>query len=237
MWYFISWDNDGAWEHVERIEDSGGGYNYEEGITNYWGSMLHQRMLKSETLRNKFYEKVDYYYSQLTREKIQPLVENYKAVVKKYLFSMPDAGHAEVAESEYDIVTGTILDEIEYNYQMFKESTTRPMPFYINLPTIVDGKLYFSWDNSYDLGGLGLSYTIEVARDYNFQQMLHTESGITVPGFSCDMLDNGQYFYRVTVTNSTGKTQTAMEKYQDINDLKHYGVMPFFVENGNIVAG
>ena len=39
-WYFISWDNDGAWRYEDDIvyREEGSGYNYTQGITRYWGA-------------------------------------------------------------------------------------------------------------------------------------------------------------------------------------------------------
>lgn len=236
-WYFISWDHDGAWDHIGRIEESGGGYNYFEGITNYWGAILHQRVLKSESLRAKLDKKIEYLRKELSREKLLKLVEKYKAAVEPYLYSMPDIKHAEKTQKEYQTSVKSMVDEIEYNYEMYKESLTRPMPYYVSLPEANGKTLSFEWDNSYDFKNEALTYTFELSRDYNFKTKITGKTGIIIPNMSVPMLPDGQYFYRITVKNKSGRTQTAMDYYQDINDKKHYGVIGFFIENGRVLPG
>ncbi|MDD2362373.1 MAG: CotH kinase family protein [Oscillospiraceae bacterium] len=236
-WYFIPWDNDGAWNHIGRIEQSGRGYNYFEGVSNYWGAVLHQRMLKSEILRAKLDEKIEYFRKELSKEKLLKMVDNYRKVVQPYLYSMPDIEHAEKTEKEYPAAVRSMVDEIEYNYNMYKESLKHPMPYYVDLPAVNGDKLRFAWDNSFDFNNEVLEYTFELSKDYRFKTTINKESGIILPEITVPMLPDGQYFYKITVKNESGETQTAMDYYMDINDIKHYGVVGFYIEDGIVFAG
>lgn len=44
-----------------------------------------------------------------------------------------------------------------------------------------------------------------------------------------EKLATGQYFFRVTATNSSGKTRPLMEIYEGEDEIKRYGVRCFYV--------
>jgi spore coat protein H len=118
---------------------------------------------------------------------------------------------------------------------MYYESIEHPMPFYSNIPVITDDSINFSWDNSYDFDNEILTYTFELASDYTFTDCITSQTDIIIPGASCPLLPDGQYFYRLTVTNESGQDQTALYYYTDINNVRHYGVAVFYVQDGQIL--
>ena len=229
-WYFISWDNDDAWSYGEDLmEDAEMGYSYDRGISNYWGSVLHQRVLKSADYRKKLDDKVNEIRSLITRELLTEKVNLYSAVVKPYLFQMPDNMHAVSTESLYEQILQTIPLEIDYNYQMYLTSLDYPMPFYVASPVLTENGISYAWDPSYDLDGEAVTYTFELAKDHAFTQIISKQEGLVLPQTIGEKLATGQYFFRVTATNSSGKTQTAMEIYEGEDEIKRYGVRCFYV--------
>ncbi len=239
-WYFISWDNDNAWDYMEGITYGGEspGYHYDLGVSNYWGSILHQRVLKSEELRNKLIEKVEELMGLVTRERVSEMVETYSNITRQYLSQLPDQMYAPEDMETFEEIIKTIPDEMEYNYQFFLTSLESPMPFYLTEPTIADGQIIFSWDPSYDFDDEALTYKFELSQDYTFTNTINVQDQLMVPQAFCDILPTGQYFVRVTCANASGMTQTAMEIYEGEDEVKHYGVMSFYVNpDGTIVRG
>ncbi len=238
-WYFISWDNDGAWRYEDDIvyREEGSGYNYTQGITRYWGSVLHQRVLKSETYRRKLDDKINELRQLITREKVAAMVAQYSAVTRPFLTRLPDQMHAPRTIGEYDSILTMIPKEMDYQYELYKTSLTRPMPFYLGMPEPAGGRLMYGWDSSYDLTGEKVHYTFELARDYTFKNILSTQTDLMVPQAFTDVLDPGQYFYRVTAVNESGKTQTAMETYQNDDGQKYYGVFCFYIGADGTIYG
>lgn len=237
-WYFIPWDNDGAWGYQSRYNNTyEPGYNYMEGLSNLWGATLHQRVLKSVKLRQKLLDKIEYFHNELSPQKLDPLFKKYADVVYPYLFRMPDINYSSLKKDAYYSYVKSMAGEIEYNYQMILESLKRPMPFYFNDPEASGNNLIFVWDNSYDFKGETLSYTLQVARDYNFKKIVFELKNSVMPQAECKMLPDGQYFMKITVTNASGKTQTMQQYYEDVNGLKHYGVSAFFIEKGKVIGG
>lgn len=239
-WYFISWDNDAAWSYEEDVvyDNKTADYNYERGVSNYWGSTLHNRVLKSETLRKKLDDKVNELRAVLTKERIADLAAQYADVVRPFLSSVPDAAHAPEKMDAFEEIVKTIPNEIEHNYEMYRISLESPMPFYIDEPSFSNDKTVFRWDTSYDFDGEEVTYQFELSNDYTFSSCISKQDNLRVAQAFTDRLSPGQYFIRITSKNSSGMTQTAMEKYEGTDEIVHYGVVRFNVlEDGTIQYG
>ena len=229
--YIISWDNDAS---LTATEDPITGINsfsgsWEAGISNYWGNTLFQRMFKIKEYRDGLTQVIEILRSEyLTVDRVNELVDTYKTVVKPYVYSMPDILYATLTSEEYDMAANSIAGEIEDNYQAYLESLERPMPFFIGVPEIVDGSLRIVWDPAYDFDNESITYSVEVATDYLFQNMIYSQQNIRVPQVDIDILPEGQYFVRVTATNESGKSQTAFDYYV-VESQKTYGTKCFYV--------
>ena len=234
-WYLISWDNDGA---LMRTENEIKGYSdqssWESGVSNYWGNVLFQRCMKSETFREELDSAIEDLRNKFNRDTIEKMVQKYAAAVKPYVYAMPDVMNAPLTSSQYDQTAAAIPDEIEQNYESYKESLQKPMPFYIGVPLIEDGKLKLNWDVSYDFKAQDITYSVEVASDYQFQNIIYSSYGQVMPEAEMDVSEPGQYFVRVSATNTAGYTQDAFDYYVT-DEGKSYGMKCFYVtEDGQI---
>ena len=109
------------------------------------------------------------------------------------------------------------------------------MPFYIGTPSLRNGVLQLSWDSSYDFNAEDITYTVELARDYQFQQVLYREEHVVLPMVQTAAPRAGQYFIRVRATNASGYTQDAFDYYA-IDTGKVYGVKCFYIQpDGTVV--
>lgn len=239
-WYFISWDNDGAWGYEEDIAYGGeaAGYNYTRGMSNYWGSTLHSRVLKSDTLRQKLDDKVNELRASLTKERISAMVAEYSTVTTQFLSTVPDAVYAPEKMEDYKKILDMIPNEIEHNYEMYRISLDSPMPFYIGEPILTDDKTVFRWDASYDFDGEDITYKFELSKTYTFESYVSVQDDLRVAQTFTERLAPGQYFVRLTATNASGMTQTAMEQYEGMDEITRYGVIGFNVlPDGTIQFG
>ena len=133
-----------------------------------------------------------------------------------------------MTEEQYEQVAAAIPGEVETNYQLYLESLEKPMPFYIGVPVIEDNKLKLIWDVSYDLDAEDITYTVEVARDYLFQDVIYSSENQLLPEMEMDVPEAGQYFVRVRAGNKSGYTQDAFDYY--VTDSgKNYGMKCFYV--------
>ena len=237
-WYFITWDNDGMLARAEYDILKRTTYSeWEKGVSNYWGNVLLQRLLKSEEYRDALDKAIDdLKKNHLTHEKVDALSKRYASIVKPYVYSNPDILTLPLTSEQYDTVVGNVADEIDYNYKLYKESLKKPLPFYIDAPQKKGkNKLILSCQSSFDFNAEPLTYDITLARDMNFNDVILEKKDLTLPVVELDMLPQGQYFLKARVKNESGLTQTAFDYYY--GDLgKLYGVKCFYVDaKGNIV--
>lgn len=229
-WYFISWDNDGAWSSGEdRLFKGLSGYHYEKGVSNYWGSVLHRRVLKSPELRKKLDDKIQEIRALITESTVAAKVREYQKVTQPYLYAMPDAMYEVYDAKRYERVLNTLGQEVEINYQMYLTSLERPLPFFLDAITVEKDAVRFQWDVSFDFDDEALSYTFELAKEYTFKTTLYKQENLKLPQAQTGRLAPGQYFMRVSVRNASGQTQTAQEYYEDQNGVRHYGVRCFYI--------
>lgn len=234
-WYFLDWDNDGSFMRPEyALREFTDQESWEIGVSNYWGNVLFQRCLKSEAFREDLDAAIQDLRSSFTEERLQTMVDGYTAVVKPYLYSMPDRMYAPLTSVQYDKIAATLPKEIEANYQLYLESLKRPMPFYIGVPKTDGTKLALNWDVSYDFDAEDIIYTVEVAKDYLFEDVIFQKQGLVIPEAETELPEAGQYFVRVRAENVSGYTQDAFDYYVT-DEGKHYGMVCFYVtEDGTI---
>lgn len=235
-WYFISWDNDGSLNKTEYATMNRVSYaGWEVGVSNYWGNVLFQRALKSETYRKALDAAIEDLKGYLSKERIDTMAKRYASIVKPYVYRQPDVLNLPLTSAQYDRVVSGLSSEIDLNYNLYKESFTKPMPFFIDTPQKKGDKLVISCQNSYDFNGEPVTYDLQLARDMNFNNLILNQENMTLPVAEVDMLPKGQYFIKMAATNQSGKTQTAFDYYYVDGD-KQYGVRCFYIDDkGNVV--
>ena len=170
--------------------------SWEVGVSNYWGNILFQRCLKSDAFREKLDQVIEELRRYLSEERLEEMVEQYAGVVQPYVEKMPDQLNEPLTPEEYEQVKAGLPKEVEQNYEMYRESLEKPMPFYIGRPVTENGKLKINWDASYDFDAEDITYSVEIARDYQFTQVIYKEEQTLIPEILVDIPDPGQYFVR-----------------------------------------
>ena len=92
-----------------------------------------------------------------------------------------------------------------------------------------------NWDASYDFDAEDITYSVEIARDYQFTQVIYKEEQTLIPEILVDIPDPGQYFVRIRATNESGKTQDAFDYYVT-NTGKQYGMICFYINEDHTVG-
>lgn len=229
-WYIIPWDNDGMLRRTENTVI--GRIDYEEwesGVSNYWGNVLFQRCLKSETFLKALDAAVEDIRTELSEEKVNGYVKTYSNLLKPYIYQGADATYAPLTSQNYDKVVNGINAEIADNYNRYKASLKKPMPFYIGTPTVKGDKCSVEWESSYDFKGEDVTYTFELSQNYNFNKTIVKKDNLAIPTITFDKLPAGQYFIRVTSKNTSGQTQCAFDYYR-LETGKVYGTKCFYVD-------
>lgn len=234
-WYILPWDIDGMLRRTEynlvgRIDYE----HWESGVSNYWGNVLFKRCLMSEEYRKELDDAMEDLRKLLTPELVDSYAKEYAELLKPYVYSSRDLIYAPLTKTEYDAVVNGINDEITDNYNRYKESLKKPMPFYIGVPQATDNGYKVEWEASYDFKGEDITYTFELSNDLNFGTVISKQTDLSIPMASFDKLPEGQYFMRVAAYNESGVMQYAFDYYR-LELGKVYGTKCFYVDGtGNI---
>lgn len=234
-WYFLPWDLDASLTQPERkIMKRVDGGSWQEGITNYWGNVLLQRCLKSESFRKELDDAIQDLRGILTEDYVRELVNRYGEVVRPYLYRMPDRMYAPLTEAEYETVLRQIPGEIEKSYEKYRDSLEKPMPFFIGVPENDNGILRLMWEPAYDLDAETIRYTVELASDYRFQNVIFHAENHLLTDIETPLPGPGQYFVRIRATNTSGWTQDAQDYYVAENG-KNYGIKCFYIHKDGTI--
>lgn len=235
-WYILPWDLDGMLNRTEyKIVDRYDYEHWESGISNYWGNVLFQRCLRSETYRKALDDAMNDLRETFTPELVDSYAKTYSELLKPYLYTGRDLTYIRLTPQQHDAVVGGLNAEIADNYNRYLESQKKPMPFYIGVPQKTDTGYTVQWDASFDFNGEDITYAFELATEYSFENPIVKQTGLAVPMARFDKLPAGQYFMRVQAQNESGQTQYAFDCYL-LEQGKVYGTKCFYVdEQGRIV--
>lgn len=228
-WYFLPWDYDGTFSRgYPRDNDFS---PFQEGISDYWGVILHRRVLMVPAYREKLDKKVREILHIMTPDRLNNMLNVYRSTTEKYVIQMPDIAHLPSTLQDYDMAYSLIPDEPQANYNAYKESIDKPMPFYLGTPEDMKGtgKYRFFWDEAYDFDAEDISYHFEVATDWEFENIISEATFTNIYQVELPKLAPGTYFWRVLATNESGKTQAPFDYYVDSNMIPHYGMKYLYI--------
>ncbi|MCR5607979.1 MAG: CotH kinase family protein [Lachnospiraceae bacterium] len=238
--YFISWDNDGSFldtqyallERSEMNENS-----YEKGISNYWGNILIKKVVKNDTYRQKLIDKVNELKGILTEEKVMGLAKEYAAIVKPYLYRMPDVNYAKLTSNEFDKNLDALYSELENNYNTFMENVNEPMPFFIGKPEATENGINYSWQSAYTFNGELVSYDVEISDDCSFDNIIYGTNNYSGTTYEGEKLEPGKYFIRIKAVNESGKEAYAFDNYKSADKMLHRGMICYYVlDSGEVLT-
>ena len=238
--YFICWDMDASFHvNYRKYRNYTDGSSWERGMTQYLGLVLMERMMKEEKYRNLLSDAVDdLYQNYITPEKVKNLALSYSEIVKPYVYSMPDTTYSKLKDPKvYDEFVASLGEEVSYSYDIYKESLKWPWPFFVSLPTIDLSKneTILSWDSSYNYGE-NVTYDYYLATDYEFENVLYEDHGLSAPMAKIECLAPGTYYLRVTSTGETGYTIDCFDYSVKKTGGKSYGCYCFIVKDDYTVV-
>jgi spore coat protein H len=150
-------------------------------------------------------------------------------VTDAYTLQMPDLYYLRGGISAYEKTYAGLPDEIKINYDLYRESLQSPMPFFLDTPEVMDKSMIFNWGESYDFNAQDVTYKLEIARGWDFQDIVYTESLVNQHSTKIGILAAGTYFWRVTATNEDGKIQYPFDVYIDAEEIPHSGMRVLYI--------
>lgn len=237
-WYYICWDGDAA---LKDYEDSLLGFTWQEGawtkgISNYWGVVLFNRMLRVPEYRQALRDKVELLHAQITPERIAELIAKYRQTVDQFTMSMPDVAGIKATQEQLELIYQNMPYDTDAAYQDILNSFERPMPFYMHDVTSEGDALLLGWDSAYDFDGEFIRYDVQVARDWSFESdtLVYESLGQLDTQALVEMLPPGTYYWRVVATNESGYTQIAFDQVETDSGA-HEGTRRFVIyEDGTV---
>lgn len=227
-WYFLPWDGDGCLLYTEQelVNSNRTEGAWENGISNFMGNVLYNRMLHEKVYRDKLTDRVNELHKLINEDTVRALISKYDAVVRPYTETLPDKAGMITTSAIRDKILEGMPKDVERSYKYYMESLEKPMPFYIADTVVENGKLVFSWDASYDFNGSAITYRMEVATDPGFISGSYVLDEYTKNiHFTSDMLDDGIYYIRVRAYNEKGIEGTSFEQY--LGDKSYDSTRPF----------
>lgn len=227
-WYILPWDYDGGWE-LQR--NKGSIRPYQSGISNFWGSVLHNRYFRSERHVEQLKVKLDELYATyINKDTVKRQLESYKDVVEPFLYREPDIQFLPEQNSDFEEELQIIVNTPERGLQRFLEDLEKPKPFYQHDVERNGDQIEFSWDISFDLQDDALEYEVTVAKDPEMKQIVYKESHLKDNTFSIKELSKGTYYWKVIVSDAAGNWQYSFDSYKDEEGNYYYGMREFEVE-------
>jgi len=229
-WYFIPWDYDDAFFRQERSTYYYSPYKYwEYGVANYWGVVLHNRVLRIKDNRIKLDNKINELMEFMTPGRIEEMLSVYREATEPYIFRMPDLYYLPATKATYDLGYELIPTEVNNNYKLYKLSLQSPMPFFLGTPKIVDDIMIFNWAESYNFDAQDIEYHLVISKDWEFQGIVYESTLLNGLSQEIERLEPGTYFWRVEATNENGFLQYPFDSYLDAEGIQHPGMKYLYI--------
>lgn len=227
-WYFLPWDYDGGWSTSLKIEDRAELSDWQKGLSNYWGAVLHKRFFRDPNNVDDLSKKIEELSKIINKKQTKKFLDEYYPIVSKFVKKSPDKDHLDIKVSDYKKAFYDFLDESDENKKIYYQNIMQPMPFFLNEVKKEDA-YKFEWDASYDIQGDDLSYTFQISKDPSFSKLIVQKKGMTNTTMTIKKLTKGTYYWRVIASDSKGHNRLAFDEYEDDEGTKFFGIMKFVV--------
>ena len=238
IWYLYPWDLDDMFRYDENeLKGSNDYSSWERGVSNYWSNVLFQRCLKSASFRKQLDLAVNDLRQYLSKDRLAGLIKEYREVTDHFVYRDPDKIYNPLNQKEYDEVASKLPLLVDHNYEFYKESLKKPLPFYIGTPETNknDGTLKVMWDASYDFQEENLTYTAVLSKNPDGSDVLGQYTGEWTQT-NMPLPEPGQYFLKVYATNESGFSQDAFDIYAIDSQKKYYGTICFYVNSDGTIG-
>ncbi len=236
-WYYLCWDGDDCLSETENeiLEKEWDTGEWSWGVSNYWGIRLFNRLLRLPSFREALTRKMDALREIITPERVSETVARYRTVTDRFTQSMPDSLYMKADQQTRERIYENLPGDLERGYRHYLDSLEKPMPFHLSDAEVRDSELLLSWNDSYDFDGEFLRYRVQLARDWTFEDPVFEADGLLVTRASLPVPEAGEYYWRVTVKNESGREQTAFDNVVTASG-SHTGMRRFTIGHDGTVV-
>lgn len=251
--YFLPWDYDGAFGFEDQPNEAAAGPLYaqwQKTAANWWGVPLHRRFMQDPKHMAELQLAVSQIYSAyLTSDKILAKTNHYKTLIEPRVTASPDVtrltllpGSPDTAATQWAREADRLATAVTTNHNNFDAALETPMPYWQAAEAVSSAsgqRLRLSWDQSVDLQGDAVTYTVQVAATPTMANpvvdLTLAQVGNEFPTYDLAMLANGTYYLKVSARDSKGNIQLAFDKL-NLPSGRYFGVFAFMVTNGVVTA-
>lgn len=230
-WYFIPWDYDGAWQSSSTKEVRSEIPDWQLGLSNFWGSVLHKRVFKNPQNVEALTKKIEELTTIINPEQTKKLLDEYYPMVSEMVKKSPDKDFLDINISDYHDVYYGMVHASEINKEMYMKNLEKPMPFFLNEYSVSKDEMGFEWDPSFDIQGDEISYTWQISEDPAFTKIIDDRKELIETKLVVKRLKTGIYYWRVIAQDSHGHKQGAFDIYEDEDGEKFFGVRKVIINN------
>lgn len=230
--YFLPWDYDGAFDYYNQVNSRENFQiaDWRLGLANYWSVILHSRFFRDVDNIELLNKRVDELYYELSEMDLPGMIDAYNEAVLPYVTRSPDFRYLYLSTNQRQQEVERLKNILDVNLKRYYDTLERPMPIFLGDPNPLGEYSLFNWDKSYDFQGDSMKYKFELSTTPSFETILY-EDTINFNEISVRGLEPGTYYWRVTVIDSKGHTQIAMDEYIDENNRFFHGVGEFILED------
>lgn len=228
-WYFLPWDYDGAWDSLSKKEQRDPTPDWQVGLSNYWGSVLHKRFFKDPNNVKELSKKIEELTIIINPKQTKEFLDTYYPVIHPFVEKSPDKNYLDINVSDYKDVYYGMTNASEINKRNYYKNLEKPMPFFLDDSVDKKNRRVFSWDASFDIQGDDIFYTFQISTDPGFSNVIHERKRIAQTKVILNQLKAGTYYWRVIAYDTKGNKQTAFDVYEDDDDTKYFGVKKIIV--------
>lgn len=238
-WYYICWDGDGALQYYEDVllENAYSEPEWTHGVSNYWGVVLFNRLLRTPSFREALKEKVEQLHEVISPERIAELIAKYRQTADQFTTVMPDAVNMKVTREQQEMIYRNMPYDTDTAYEYIMHSFEQPMPFYLGDARVDGGVLALEWDAAYDFDSEFVRYDVQVATDWDFadEKIIFQSRGQLDTMAYCALPQADTYYWRVTARNESGYEQIAFDQVNTSTGA-HGGMRCFVIdEDGQVI--
>lgn len=226
-WYILPWDYDGGWELQRRKSSI---RSFQNGISNYWDSVLHNRYFRNPEHVEQLKAKVKELSASINEEKISELIKQYEKTVEPFLYRDPDIRFLPNLNTQFQNELQVLRETPKRGMERFLADLENPKPFYQHDVVQEKGKTILSWGLSYDIQGDDIVYDVILARDPQLQNLVKTETNVKMNKLEVEGLKSGIYYWRVVARDSHGNEQGSFNYYLDVEDEVHSSIRELEVQ-------
>ncbi|WP_108669036.1 CotH kinase family protein [Peribacillus acanthi] len=227
-WYFLPWDYDGAWDW-EKQQQNMSAVTWEEGVSNYWGVVLHKRFLKDQRNVDELSQKIESLSKIITPSQTKEFLDHYYKIVHPYVSSSPDSDFLPIKIDQYKKYYYEMIHVPEKNKEKYYVNIQKPMPIFLQAHTTSNKVTVFEWEAAYDLQGDNVTYTFQLSKEPSFKKIVVEKKDIIDLNTTVSNLPKGIYYWKVISRDQYDHEQVAFDMYEDEEGQLFYGVQELIV--------